>query len=128
VYSCSWPLLLNTIAAVKQVDPLLVKSARTIGASAQQLFLKVILPASVPTIFVGLRTASASGILVLIAAEMVGAKSGLGFLVINAQYSFLITDMYFGIIAITFIGVLFNYAIEVLERRLTAWKPAPVNA
>ena len=128
VYSCSWPLLLNTIAAVKQVDPLLVKSARTMGASAQQLFLKVILPASVPTIFVGLRTASASGILVLIAAEMVGAKSGLGFLVINAQYSFLIPDMYFGIIAITFIGVVFNYAIEVLERRLTAWKPGPANA
>ena len=127
VYSCSWPLLLNTIAAVKQVDPLLVKSARTMGASAQQLFLKVILPASVPTIFIGLRTASASGILVLIAAEMVGAKSGLGFLVINAQYSFLIADMYFGILAITFIGVVFNYAIELLERRLTAWKPAPAN-
>ena len=128
VYACSWPLLLNTIAAVKQVDPLLVKSARTMGASARQLFLKVILPASVPTIFVGLRMASATAILVLVAAEMVGAKSGLGFLIIYAQYSFLIPDMYFGIIAITFIGVVFNFAIEALERRLTAWKPAPANA
>ncbi len=128
VYACSWPLLLNTIAAVKQVDPLLIKSARTMGASARQLFLKVILPASVPTIFVGIRLASATSILVLVAAEMVGAKSGLGYLIIYAQYSFLISDMYFGIIAITLIGVIFNSLLQIAERRLTAWKPAAANA
>lgn len=128
VYACSWPLLLNTIAAVKQVDPLLIKSARTMGASARQLFLKVILPASVPTIFVGIRLASATSILVLVAAEMVGAKSGLGYLIIYAQYSFLIADMYFGIIAITLIGVAFNTALQGAERRLTAWKPLAGNA
>lgn len=127
VYACSWPLLLNTIAAVKQVDPLLIKSARTMGASARQLFLKVILPASVPTIFVGIRLASATSILVLVAAEMVGAKSGLGYLIIYAQYSFLIADMYFGIIAITLIGVVFNALLQVAERRLTAWKPGAGN-
>jgi NitT/TauT family transport system permease protein len=123
VYACSWPLLLNTIVAVRQVDPLLVKSARTMGATPRQLFLKVILPSSVPTIFVGIRLASATAILVLLAAEMVGAKAGLGFLIIYAQYSFLIGDMYFGIIAITFIGVVLNYVLQTLERRLTAWKP-----
>jgi NitT/TauT family transport system permease protein len=64
VYACAWPLLLNTISAVRQVDPLLVKSARTMGASSRQLFLKVILPASVPTIFVGIRLAAASAMLV----------------------------------------------------------------
>ncbi len=122
VYACVWPLLLNTIAAVRQIDPLLVKSARTMGATPRQLFLKVILPASVPTIFVGIRLAAASSMLVLIAAEMVGAKAGLGYLIIYAQYSFLITDMYFGIIAITFIGVTLNYLLEALERRFTAWK------
>ena len=127
VYACSWPLLLNTIAAVKQVDPLLIKSARTMGASARQLFLKVILPASVPTIFVGIRLASATSILVLVAAEMVGAKSGLGYLIIYAQYSFLIADMYFGIIAITLIGVVFNALLQIAERRLTAWKPGVGN-
>lgn len=127
VYACSWPLLLNTIAAVKQVDPLLIKSARTMGASARQLFLKVILPASVPTIFVGIRLASATSILVLVAAEMVGAKSGLGYLIIYAQYSFLIADMYFGIIAITLIGVVFNALLQVAERRLAAWKPGTGN-
>jgi NitT/TauT family transport system permease protein len=123
VYACAWPLLLNTISAVRQVDPLLVKSARTMGATSRQLFLKVILPASIPTIFVGIRLAAASAMLVLIAAEMVGAKAGLGYLIIYAQFSFLITDMYFGIIAITAIGVTVNFVLEKLESHFTAWKP-----
>ncbi|WFU78382.1 ABC transporter permease [Bradyrhizobium sp. CIAT3101] len=122
IYSCAWPLLLNTIAAVRQVDPLLVKSARTMGATPSQLFRKVILPASLPTIFVGIRLASASAMLVLVASEMVGAKSGLGYLIINSQYSFLIPQMYFGILAITMIGLALNAILEALERRLMRWK------
>jgi NitT/TauT family transport system permease protein len=124
IYSCAWPLLLNTIAAVKQVDPLLVKSARTMGASPQQLFRKVILPAALPTIFVGVRLASASAMLVLVASEMVGAKAGLGYLIIYSQYSFLIPQMYFGILGITVIGLTFNAVLEALERRLMRWKAA----
>jgi NitT/TauT family transport system permease protein len=127
VYSCAWPLLLNTIAAVKQVDPLLIKSARTMGATPQQLFRKVILPASLPTIFVGIRLASASAMLVLVASEMVGAKAGLGYLIINSQYSFLIPQMYFGILGITVIGLAFNAVLEALERRFMRWK-APATA
>jgi NitT/TauT family transport system permease protein len=126
IYSCAWPLLLNTIAAVKQVDPLLIKSARTMGATPQQLFRKVILPAALPTIFVGIRLASASAMLVLVASEMVGAKAGLGYLIINSQYSFLIPQMYFGILGITVIGLVFNAILEALERRFMRWK-APVT-
>ncbi len=122
VYSCAWPLLLNTIAAVKQVDPLLVKSARTMGATPLQLFVKVILPSALPTIFVGIRLASAAAMLVLIASEMVGAKAGLGYLVIYGQYSFLIPQMYFGVLAITTIGLLSNYGLEAVESRLTRWR------
>lgn len=124
IYSCAWPLLLNTIAGVKQVDPLLIKSARTMGASPQQLFRKVILPAALPTIFVGIRLASASAMLVLVASEMVGAKAGLGYLIIYSQYSFLIPQMYFGILGITVIGLTFNAVLELLERRLMRWKAA----
>ncbi|MDH2348769.1 ABC transporter permease [Bradyrhizobium sp. SSUT77] len=127
IYSCAWPLLLNTVASVKQVDPLLIKSARTMGATPQQLFRKVILPAALPTIFVGIRLASASAMLVLVASEMVGAKAGLGYLIINSQYSFLIPEMYFGILSITVIGVAFNAILEALERRFMRWK-APVTA
>jgi NitT/TauT family transport system permease protein len=122
IYSCAWPLLLNTIAAVKQVDPLLIKSARTMGATPQQLFRKVILPAALPTIFVGIRLASAAAMLVLVASEMVGAKAGLGYLIIYSQYSFLIPQMYFGILGITVLGLAFNAVLEALEWHFMRWK------
>ena len=125
VYACSWPLLLNTVSGVRNVDPLLIKSARTMGLGSLQLFRKVILPASVPTIFVGIRLAGATSLVVLVAAEMIGAKAGLGYLIIYAQYNFQIPQMYFGILTITVIGVVFNGLLQQVERRFTSWKPSP---
>lgn len=124
LYSCSWPILLNTITAVRNVDPLLIKSARTMGLSSFQLFRKVILPASLPTIFVGIRLAGAYSLLVLVAAEMIGAKAGLGYLIIYAQYNFQIPYMYVGILSITLLGLLFNQALQQVEKRFTGWKTA----
>jgi NitT/TauT family transport system permease protein len=125
VYSCSFPILLNTIAGVRNVDPLLIKSARTMGLSPLQLFRKVILPAAVPTVFVGVRLAGAYSLLVLVAAEMIGAKAGLGYLIIYAQYNFQIPNMYVGILSLTVIGLCFNQGLQQLEKHFTRWKPAP---
>ncbi|WP_437751634.1 ABC transporter permease [Sorangium sp. So ce1389] len=125
IYSCTWPILLNTISGVRGVDPLLIKSARTMGLSPLQLFRKVILPAAVPTIFVGIRLAGAYSLLVLVAAEMIGAKAGLGYLIIYAQYNFQIPSMYVGILTITTLGLAFNYLLMRVERRFTSWKVAP---
>jgi NitT/TauT family transport system permease protein len=123
VYSCLWPILLNTISGVHGVDPLLIKAARAMGLSPVRLFWKVILPAAVPTIFVGVRLAGAYSLVVLVAAEMIGAKSGLGYLIIYAQYNFQIQDMYVGILTITIIGLVFNRGLMALERHFTSWKP-----
>jgi NitT/TauT family transport system permease protein len=125
LYSCSFPILLNTVSGVRGTDPLLIKSARTMGLSQLQLFYKVILPSAVPTIFVGIRLAGAYSLVVLVAAEMIGAKAGLGYLIIYAQYNFQIPQMYFGILTITVIGVVFNALLVQLERHFTAWKPSP---
>ncbi|MFI7209817.1 ABC transporter permease [Micromonospora maritima] len=122
VYACSWPILLNTIAGVKGVDPLLVRSARSMGLNHLRLFQKVILPASVPTVFTGVRLAGAYSILVLVAAEMVGAKAGLGYLVNYAQYNFAIPDMYAGIITISAIGLVVNQLLVAGERRFSTWR------
>ncbi|MCP3782270.1 ABC transporter permease [Micromonospora sp. A3M-1-15] len=122
VYACSWPILLNTIAGVKGVDPLLVRSARSMGLNHLRLFQKVILPAAVPTIFTGVRLAGAYSILVLVAAEMVGAKAGLGYLVNYAQYNFAIPDMYAGIITISAIGLVVNQLLVAGERRFSTWR------
>lgn len=124
VYACSWPILLNTLSGVRNVDPLLIKFGRTMGLSPLRLFRKVILPAAVPTIFVGIRLAGATSLVVLVAAEMIGAKAGLGYLIIYSQYNFQIPHMYLGIITITGIGLLFNELLQQVEARFTSWKPA----
>lgn len=122
LYACTWPVLLNTISAVKSVDPLLIKSARSMNISSFKLFYKVILPASVPTIFTGIRMAGTGAILVLIAAEMIGAKAGLGYFITYSQYNFLIAEMYAGIITIALLGLLINYGLSGAERYFSRWK------
>jgi NitT/TauT family transport system permease protein len=121
-YASFFPILLNTVSGVKTVDPLLVRAARTLGLSSPSLFVKVILPSAVPTIFTGIRMAATSSILVLIAAEMVGAKAGLGFEIVNAQSSFQIPDMYAAILATSVLGVAVNYGFVRLERHFSRWR------
>jgi len=124
LYASIWPILYNTISGVRNVDPLLIKSARSLGLSHVRLFQKVILPASIPTIFTGVRLGGAASILVLITTEMVGAKAGLGYLILNSQYNFQIPQMYAGILTVSAIGVAFNYLLLTLERRFSTWRSA----
>lgn len=121
-YAAFFPILLNTIAGVRTVDPLLIRAARSLGLNRVRLFSKVVLPAAVPTIFTGIRMGAAAAILVLVAAEMVGAKAGLGFLIVNAQNSFLIPDMYVGILTIALLGLGVNAVLITLERRFSRWR------
>ena len=107
---------------MRTVDPLLIKSARSLGLGPLRLFQKVVLPAAVPTIFTGIRLAGAYSILILIAAEMVGAKAGLGYLINYAQYNFAVPDMYAGIITISAIGLVVNQVLIITERRFSTWR------
>jgi NitT/TauT family transport system permease protein len=123
VYACIFPIVLNTITGVRTVDPLLVKSARSLGLGTPALFRKVVLPAAVPTIFTGVRMGGTYSVLVLVAAEMVGAKSGLGFLITSSQFNFQIPSMYAGIFTISCIGIAVNVVLVRIERRFSRWRP-----
>jgi NitT/TauT family transport system permease protein len=124
VYACFFPILLSTITGVANVDPQLLRSAKVLNLSAVATFRKVVFPAALPTIFTGIRISGAAAILVLIAAEMIGATAGLGFLINYAQFNFLIPKMYAAIITTSIIGVAVNYALVALERRFSRWRPA----
>ncbi|QJP16320.1 ABC transporter permease [Starkeya sp. ORNL1] len=121
-FACFFPILLSTISGVKSVDPLLIKSARSLALSAPAIFAKIILPSAVPSVFTGFRLAAQSSILVLIAAEMVGATRGLGYLINYAQFNFLLPKMYAGILTIAFIGLAINQLLVTIERRLSRWR------
>ena len=119
-----FPLLLNTISGVKEVDPKLIEMARVYGASRLTVFRRVVLPAAVPSIFVGLRLSATTALLLLIASEMIGANKGIGFQVMNAQYNFQIPLMFAAILLLAALGLAANYALVLLQRRLCRWNEA----
>jgi len=116
-----FPLLLSTIGGVKEVDTKLVEMARTYGASRFAIFRRVVLPASVPAIFVGLRLSATTALLLLIAAEMIGANKGIGFQVMNAQYNFQIPLMFAAILLLALLGLAANAVLVLLQRKLCRW-------
>jgi NitT/TauT family transport system permease protein len=121
-YACFFPILLSTITGVATVDAQLLRSAKVLGLSPVATFRKVVFPAAIPTIFTGIRISGAAAILVLIAAELIGANAGLGFLISYAQYNFLIPKMYAAILTTSALGLAVNYALVGLERRFSRWR------
>ncbi|MDX8495485.1 ABC transporter permease [Mesorhizobium sp. VK22B] len=116
-----FPLLLNTISGVKEVDPKLLEMARVYGARRLTIFRRVVLPGAVPSIFVGLRLGATTALLLLIASEMIGANKGIGFQVMNAQYNFQIPLMFAAIVILAALGLIANQALVSLQRRLCRW-------
>lgn len=121
-YGASWQLLMNTITGVKSVDPIYIKAAKSMGVSDRDLFMKIILPASIPSIVVGARMGAKISLMVVIAAEMIGAKTGLGFFIQNAQFNFMIPEMYAGILTLAILGLAINYLLVWFEKKTTYWK------
>ncbi len=128
VWGATWPTLLNTINGVKNVDPQLVKLARSMGISKPGLFFKVLFPMALPSIVAGLRLSAATALLILVASEMLGANRGLGFMIFYYQERYAIPEMYGGIITIAVIGAIVNFLLVRLERRVTFWKEKPIKA
>jgi NitT/TauT family transport system permease protein len=117
-----WPILLGTITGVRQADPALVKYARSVGLSDPSIFVKVVLPSAIPSLITGMRLAVTYSFLMLVVSEMVGASSGLGYLIVNAQYLMSIHLLYVGVIVLALLGIASNWGLVSLERRLTRWK------
>ena len=121
VYVALFPLLLNTAAGVRGVDQKLVAAARTMGVSRWGMLRHVIVPAALPTVMVGFRLAFAGSWAAVIAAELIGAPSGLGF-AIEWYRQLLMSPKVFGfIVMIGLVGYLCDLALRALQRRLTPW-------
>lgn len=117
-----WYTLLNTISGVRSVDPQLIKAARSMGTGSLRLFSSVVLPAALPFIFTGVRLSATVSILILIAAEMMGANRGLGYALYFYQANFLIPQMYAYIIVMAVLGTTLNFILEAVERRSFRWR------
>jgi len=120
-FTSFFPILLNTISGVINVDRVLVDTGRTFGLSRAQIIAKVILPSASVYIMTGMRISLAIALVITVLAEMVTGNDGIGFFVLNAQRSFHIAEMYAGVIALALLGLGLNHVFIFFESRLLAW-------
>ncbi|OCP34977.1 ABC transporter permease subunit [Ensifer sp. LC163] len=115
------PIILSTASGVKSASADHINAARAFGASRWQLLLQVILPNALPSVLTGTRIALGAGWSTLVAAELVAATRGLGFMIQSAA-QFLVTDIVIaGIVVIAVVAFLFEVIARLIERRLVPW-------
>ena len=120
--SAFFAILLNTIAGVRGVDNSLIRAALSLGATRRVLIAKIVLPATLPSLFTGFRIALGVSWMSIVAAELIAASSGLGFM-INYYRELLRPDLILvGMLSIGIIGFLMDRALQWLERRLLPWR------
>lgn len=121
-WACSWPVFINTMDGVRSTDYILLNTARTLGLQRWGIIRKVIIPASLPFVFTGLRVGLGIAIAVVVITEMVASGSGLGFFIITTSLSFRIPEMYAGIIIIGLFGYLLNKAFLYIDKKILKWQ------
>jgi ABC-type nitrate/sulfonate/bicarbonate transport system permease component len=119
-----FPILLNTISGVLSINPTLVEAARTLQARERNIFLQVLLPGSVPSIFVGLRIGIGIGWMTLVAAEFTGVREGygLGYMIMTARDIQRPDEILAGMLVIGVIGLMIDVGLRRLEAKIIPWK------
>lgn len=113
------PILLNFLQGIRGVDPDHLRVARLYGASRSDLVRTVYIPSALPSLVVGFRLAAGNAFLAIVAAEMIGSSSGLGFYILETSQTFRLREMYAAITLIAALGIVVNAALLRLER---PWK------
>jgi len=116
-------VLLNTMAGVMNIDKIYFEVGRNYGARRFDALLTIAIPGALPLIFTGLRLAWGTALLLIVAAEFVSSRSGVGFLIWNAWQTFAVEEMYAGLLTISALGLVSFAIFDVIERRLVPWKP-----
>ncbi len=117
-----FPVVINVRAGVRNVDPLLIKAAISLGSGPFNVIRKVILPMSLPMIFAGLKLGIGIALLLVVTAEMIAADKGIGFLILSSADLMQTTRLLFGIMVLSGMGVSFAWILERLERLLLPWR------
>jgi NitT/TauT family transport system permease protein len=118
-----FPALFSTMASVKNFNPIFIKAAKAMGTNGIKMFFSIILPGCFGRILTGIKTSVTFGFTVLIAVEELGADSGLGWLVHNAEKNYNIPRMYVGIVLIAVIGIIVATLLDRLQEWSVRWEP-----
>ena len=123
-----FPMYVNTLHGVRSVDGHLLEMGRAYGMSERRLFLSVVLPGALPSVFVGLRYGLGIMWLTLIVAETISASSGIGYMAMNAREFMLVDVVVFAILVYAGLGKLADSIARGLERTCLSWNPVYAKA
>lgn len=113
---------INTMAGVRDIDPVYIESAKNYGANRWQMFRHVIIPGALPVIFAGLRLALGTAIIATVAIEFVRAKKGAGFLILYYWEIMVPEKMYAALVVVMALGALLSYGLQWGEKHIMPWK------
>ncbi|RCX20084.1 NitT/TauT family transport system permease protein/sulfonate transport system permease protein [Anaerobacterium chartisolvens] len=116
------PIVLNTFSGIKMIDSLLISAGKVLGANERQLLWDVAMPASLPAILAGMKTALGSGWMCVLAAEMVVAKQGVGFLIVRGMESGDSSLIIVCMIVIGLVSALITFSLTKFERKMCPWQ------
>jgi NitT/TauT family transport system permease protein len=118
-----FPVLINVLSAVRAVDPAMINLARTFNATRWQIFRKIEFPASMGSLFAGLRIGSTLAVIGVTVGELVGGNRGLGFLLVTGEGQGNAALVFLTIILLTLIGIIAYCAVILVERRVLHYMP-----
>lgn len=116
-----FPVWINSFIGVRDVPAVFLRSATSLGCTQRQIMLRVVLPAAMPFILAGLRQATATAFVILVAAELVGAESGLGFLISFSHLVFRVDMMFVGLMTLGALGFLADRVFVAILPWLFPW-------
>ncbi|MFD2637967.1 ABC transporter permease [Piscibacillus salipiscarius] len=120
--SVFFPVVINTVAGVMSIDKVYADVAKNYGANPKDFFMKIALPGAMPVMMEGIQMGQAIALLTIVAAEMIGARSGIGYVIWMNYKAFLIPEMFVGLLLISFFGYLFSLLLRGLQSKLIPWK------
>jgi sulfonate transport system permease protein len=123
VFGVTFPIYINTFAAIRSLDPRHFELARTVGLRRLSLVRRVVLPGALPGFLVGLRLAAAVSWLILVFAEQINATNGIGYLIVHAQQFFQTDVIVVGLAVYALLGLATDTLVRLLERKALAWQP-----
>jgi ABC-type nitrate/sulfonate/bicarbonate transport system permease component len=117
-----YPVIINTTAGVLEIDRIYLDVGRNFGAGRWQTFRTIALHGAAPLIMAGVKLGVGLGLVLIAIAEMIGAQSGIGYMIWNAWQLMSVDTMFVGLIVIALLGFTFTWALDEIERWLLPWK------
>jgi ABC-type nitrate/sulfonate/bicarbonate transport system permease component len=119
--SAFFPMVINSMAGVRQINPIYFEVTKNFEANPWKIFTRVILPGSLPAVITGMRISTNTGLVITIAVELIASQKGLGVLTWFAWQTLRIQDLYASLVVLGFLGIIINISLQKLAEYISPW-------